>query len=300
MIEPPLAGWSVEVYDSTNTLVTTLTTDALGQYSTIAPVGCGGIFILKQVVQPGWTQSFPPSSGFHMGLGTGCGPTFGPYDFGNKQPNCLPFTKTYTLDADFNLGTLSRVVTNSDQLELSPTSTTWQFAWIANASEGTISKVNTQTGKEVGRYYTGPADGGNGYGYLSPSRTVVDLNGDCWVANRNLSSAHLASLSQIVEIRGNSSQIWMPGTLVWIGLNSPRISAGASGLGSKVSCCGGPPWSQRKMTFLALPKVAPRRSFVEALACDASSAGNERPSALSPPTRSNSRRLKAPDLRSLS
>ncbi|MDZ4805001.1 MAG: LamG-like jellyroll fold domain-containing protein [Candidatus Eisenbacteria bacterium] len=202
LVEPPLAGWSVEVFDSTNTLVTTLTTDALGYYSTIAPVGCGNIFILKQVVQPGWTQSFPPSSGFHTGLGTGCGPTFGPYDFGNKQPNCLPFTKTYTLDADFNLGTLSGIVTNSDQLELSPTSTTWQFAWIANASEGTISKVNTQTGKEVGRYYTGPADGGNGYGYLSPSRTVVDVNGDCWVANRNLSSAHFASVTQIVTSGG--------------------------------------------------------------------------------------------------
>ena len=47
----------------------------------------------------------------------------------------------------------------------------------------------------------------------------------------------------------------MPGTFVAIGLNSPRISAGASGLGSNVSCCGGPPWSQRKMTFLALPKL---------------------------------------------
>lgn len=201
--EPPLAGWDVEVFNISNVLVATLTTDALGYYETLAPVGCGGTFHLKQVVQPGWTQTLPPASGFYTDIGFGCGgTTFGPYNFGNKQPDCLPFTKTYTLDAEFNLGTLSGVVTNSDQLELSPTATTWEFAWIANASEGTISKVSTQTGKEVGRYYTGPPEPGNGYGYLSPSRTVIDVNGDCWVANRNMSSTHFASVSQIVTAGG--------------------------------------------------------------------------------------------------
>src|ERR1700682_3001167 len=41
-----------------------------------------------------------------------------------------------------------------------------------------------------------------------------------------------------------------------MGRNNPRISAGASGLGSKVSCWGGPPCSHRKMTVFARPKVA--------------------------------------------
>ena len=36
-------------------------------------------------------------------------------------------------------------------------------------------------------------------------------------------------------------------------LNSPRISAGARGLGSHVSCCGGPPVSQTRITDLAEP-----------------------------------------------
>ena len=36
------------------------------------------------------------------------------------------------------------------------------------------------------------------------------------------------SLSMIVASRGMCSQIWMPGTFVSIGWNSPRISAGAS------------------------------------------------------------------------
>jgi hypothetical protein len=46
---------------------------------------------------------------------------------------------------------------------------------------------------------------------------------------------------------GIISQIWIPETFVEIGLNSPRISAGASGLGSKVSKCVGPPSIQIKM-----------------------------------------------------
>ena len=49
---------------------------------------------------------------------------------------------------------------------------------------------------------------------------------------------------------GNTSQISMPGTLVAIGLNSPRISAGASVLISHMSWCGGPP--PRKILITAL------------------------------------------------
>ncbi len=36
-------------------------------------------------------------------------------------------------------------------------------------------------------------------------------------------------------IRGSISQIWIPGTLVGMGLNSPRISLGASGFRSYMS-----------------------------------------------------------------
>ena len=51
-------------------------------------------------------------------------------------------------------------------------------------------------------------------------------------------------------MRGNCSQISMPGTLVLIGLNSPRISAGASIFRSNMSWCGGPPG--RKIMMIAL------------------------------------------------
>ena len=51
---------------------------------------------------------------------------------------------------------------------------------------------------------------------------------------------------------GKTSLIWRPGTDVAIGLNSPRTSAGAAGLGSNVSMCEGPPASQIRMQFRAL------------------------------------------------
>lgn len=55
----------------------------------------------------------------------------------------------------------------------------FSFLWAANSSEGTISKIDTQTVTEVGRYQTRPDTGG------SPSRTSVSLSGHVAVANRN-------------------------------------------------------------------------------------------------------------------
>jgi streptogramin lyase len=53
------------------------------------------------------------------------------------------------------------------------------YIWIANSDQGTISKINTQTLKEEGRYIVRPDQAG------SPSRTSVNLTGDVAVANRN-------------------------------------------------------------------------------------------------------------------
>jgi len=78
---------------------------------------------------------------------------------------------------------------------LNSNSTALHFAWIANATQGTVSKFDTQTGNEVARYYSvipmdglGRTDGGvtqlTPNQVNSPSRTAIDLNGDVWVANR--------------------------------------------------------------------------------------------------------------------
>jgi streptogramin lyase len=75
------------------------------------------------------------------------------------------------------------------------------FLWIANDHDGTVSKLDTRTGYEVGRYptvtharvvnHTGrnfplynDGTAGNQYALNRPSRTAVDFYGDVWVANR--------------------------------------------------------------------------------------------------------------------
>jgi hypothetical protein len=52
------------------------------------------------------------------------------------------------------------------------------YIWIANSSQGTISKIDTVSMDEEGRYQAKPANG-------DPSRTSVNLAGDVAVANRN-------------------------------------------------------------------------------------------------------------------
>ena len=52
------------------------------------------------------------------------------------------------------------------------------YIWIANSQQGTISKIDTQTLVEEGRYAAKPSGG-------DPSRTSVNLDGNVAVANRN-------------------------------------------------------------------------------------------------------------------
>src|SRR5262245_14902176 len=70
----------------------------------------------------------------------------------------------------------------------------------------------------------------------------------------------IASLSAICAWRGSSSQICMPGVFVAIGLNSPRISAGASGFMSYMSMWLGPPLRRTMMTDLARGAFSSARS----------------------------------------
>ncbi len=71
------------------------------------------------------------------------------------------------------------------------------------------------------------------------------------------------SLSMSRAICGRCWQIWMPGTLVEIGENSPRISDGASIFRSNRSWCDGPPGRKIMMTALCdrrIPDSASARS----------------------------------------
>jgi hypothetical protein len=89
--------------------------------------------------------------------------------------------RTYTTNADFDEGVYAGVGhTTPDQLELTTEAGTLPFIWVPNEN-GSISKVNTETGKEVGRYRISPPS----LGSTQPSRTTVDLDGSCWVGVRD-------------------------------------------------------------------------------------------------------------------
>ena len=75
-----------------------------------------------------------------------------------------------------------------------------------------------------------------------------------------VTSGHAAEDTQFVGHKGRARQQFrdrIPGTGVAIGPNSPRTSAGASGFGSQVECCGGPPIRNRTMQAFARPKAVP-------------------------------------------
>ena len=116
-------------------------------------------------------------------------------------PAMAASTRTYTLNADFDEGTLVGVehTTVADQLQLSSQIETLPFIWVPN-DQGTISKVDTDTGKELGRYWVSDGTG-------SPSRTTVDLEGNVWVGNRDRGTVVKVGLSeagQCIERNGIS------------------------------------------------------------------------------------------------
>jgi streptogramin lyase len=90
----------------------------------------------------------------------------------------------YTLDADFDQGTLINVnhdAPNNDQLQLGKPQPL-PFVNIAASNRGTAVRINVNTGQDLGEYSTNPDAGVANY--PNPSRTTVDQLGNVWVANR--------------------------------------------------------------------------------------------------------------------
>lgn len=80
--------------------------------------------------------------------------------------------------------------TDKPYLKLGSDIQTFNYLWVANSQESTVSKVDTKKNREVARYRTGP-------GSESPSRTAVDNYGNVWVGNRIGTRA-------VVKIAGNN------------------------------------------------------------------------------------------------
>ena len=74
----------------------------------------------------------------------------------------------------------------------------FSYIWIANSTEGTVSKVNTFTAVEEGRYRTGPD------ALSDPSRTSVNQHGDVAVANRGGGIVKIAARTDdCIDSNGN-------------------------------------------------------------------------------------------------
>ena len=89
------------------------------------------------------------------------------------------FSQTYSMNDDFEEGVMEGVYSEDNSLWLKEGASTFSFIWIANSAESTVSKIDTKTGREMGRYRTGGSEVN-----WDPSRTAVDGEGNCWVANR--------------------------------------------------------------------------------------------------------------------
>ena len=77
----------------------------------------------------------------------------------------------------------------------------YSIIWIANSPAGHVSKIDTKTGVELGRYWTGPTQGTD-----DPSRTAVNLEGDVAVANRAGGITKFAArVEQCVDLNGNGT-----------------------------------------------------------------------------------------------
>ena len=97
---------------------------------------------------------------------------------GNCDPYCDKIAIGPSAGAPFELnGEASDTVVLTDDgfLTLAESAQNLSVIWIANSGEHTVSKLDTVSGRELGRYYA----------CQNPSRTAVAKNGDGWVACRD-------------------------------------------------------------------------------------------------------------------
>jgi streptogramin lyase len=136
--------------------------------------------------------------------------------------------KTYSLNADFDLGTLHFVGHDDrpDELGLLAQYKRFNFIWVPISTQGKIAKVDINTGRVAAVYLTSPS---SSY-YPNPQSVAVDYDGSVWAANRGDNSiVHIGLLEngQCVDRNRNgkidTSTGW--GDLrVWGGLNGGSVA----------------------------------------------------------------------------
>ena len=107
------------------------------------------------------------------GLRNACGQCEGPC---YTHPAPIEIDDFFEEGLEFSSATDEDNPTGKDGVTLTQSSVFPNYLWAANSVAGrTVSKVDTDTGLEVGRYWVGE----------NPSRTAVDLDGNMWVVGRN-------------------------------------------------------------------------------------------------------------------
>jgi hypothetical protein len=86
---------------------------------------------------------------------------------------------TYTRNSHFELGTILGIKVDGGSLQLSSEWSAPPYIWVPSSTTGTVSKVSTETVREVARYRTGPEIELG----LAPLPVAVDLHGSAWVGN---------------------------------------------------------------------------------------------------------------------
>ena len=118
-----------------------------------------------------------------------------------EEEECSP--KTYTIDADFDEGTLQGLEYDSvpDQLQVEfGEVTTFPTLWVANSGDPSLSKWDTESNKELARYqtYFGTLGSFGSHNGPAPSRTAVDVEGNVFVSNRHFPSNKPADVIKVL------------------------------------------------------------------------------------------------------
>lgn len=125
------------------------------------------------------------------GTGTGDGGTSGTGDGGTGgTDDRTPWNPTPETSANVYVNDDGSLMLSSD-FDITPA------VWIANDDEGTVSRLDVDSGHEIGRY---PAVASGAEERTDPSRTAVDFRGDCWVANR---FRETGMVGQVTKIAGH-------------------------------------------------------------------------------------------------
>lgn len=112
----------------------------------------------------------------------------------------VPCSRTYTANADFDLGYLINVnhdSPNNNRLQLNDVVTPPPYVWVACSGRGTAVRIDVETGAILGEYWTSHASLGR-----SPSRTAVDQYGNVWIGNRNDADVGMGSVVKIGVVIG--------------------------------------------------------------------------------------------------